>query len=142
VLDDADLDRAAEVGVAARLFGGGQMCNGAKRFLVHQKIANTFLEKFTAILANTKIGDPMDESVGPGPLCSVSARDEIAAQVHRAVQAGATLHLGGAVVEGPGAYFQPTILSGRSRKSMSCGTMMRSLSSRTIRTLVSQGRSS
>jgi succinate-semialdehyde dehydrogenase/glutarate-semialdehyde dehydrogenase len=111
VLDDADVAKAAEVGAAARLFGAGQMCNGAKRFLVHEKIADSFLAKFTAILANTKIGDPMDESVGLGPLCSVGARDAIAAQVHRAVKAGATLHLGGAVIGGPGAYFQPTILT-------------------------------
>jgi len=115
VLDDADVDKAAEVGAAARLFGAGQVCNGAKRFLVHKKIAAAFLEKFTAILANTKIGDPMDESVGLGPLCSVSARDDIAAQVDRAVKAGAKLHLGGAAVEGPGAYFQPTILTNITR---------------------------
>ena len=115
VLDDADVHKAAEVGAAARLFGAGQVCNGAKRFLVHRKIADTFLEKFKTILANTKIGDPIDESVGLGPLCSVSARDDIAAQVDRAVEAGATLHLGGAVVEGPGAYFQPTILTNITR---------------------------
>jgi succinate-semialdehyde dehydrogenase/glutarate-semialdehyde dehydrogenase len=115
VLDDADVVKAAEVGAAARLFGAGQVCNGAKRFLVHEKIADSFLAKFTAILANTKIGDPMDENVGLGPLCSVSARDDIAAQVYRAVKAGATLHHGGAVVEGPGAYFQPTILTNITR---------------------------
>jgi succinate-semialdehyde dehydrogenase/glutarate-semialdehyde dehydrogenase len=115
VLDDADLDKAAEAGAAARLFGAGQVCNGAKRFLVHEKIADTFLKKFSAILANTKIGDPMDESVGLGPLCSVSARDDIAAQVDRAVKAGATLHLGGAAVGGPGAYLQPTILTNITR---------------------------
>jgi succinate-semialdehyde dehydrogenase/glutarate-semialdehyde dehydrogenase len=117
ILDDADVEKAAEVGAAARLFGAGQVCNGAKRFLVHEKIAGAFLEKFTAILANTKIGDPMDESVGLGPLCSVSARDDIAAQVDRALKAGATLHLGGASVKGPGAYFQPTILTNITRKN-------------------------
>jgi succinate-semialdehyde dehydrogenase/glutarate-semialdehyde dehydrogenase len=115
VLDDADVDRAAKLGAAARLFGAGQVCNGAKRFLVHEKIADQFLKKFAAILAGTKIGDPMDESVGLGPLCSVSARDEIAAQVQRAVKSGATLHLGGAVVDRTGAYFQPTILTNITR---------------------------
>jgi succinate-semialdehyde dehydrogenase / glutarate-semialdehyde dehydrogenase len=115
VLDDADVDKAAEIGAAARLFGAGQVCNGAKRFLVHRKIADTFLQKFTSFLATTKIGDPMDETVGLGPLCSVSARDEIAVQVDRAVKAGATLHLGGTLIEGPGAYFQPTILMNISR---------------------------
>lgn len=115
VLDDADVDKAAEVGAAARLYGAGQVCNGAKRFLVHEKIVDSFLEKFTTILAGIKIGDPMDESVGLGPLCSVGARDDIAAQVERAVKAGATLHHGGAAIEGPGAFFQPTILTNITR---------------------------
>jgi succinate-semialdehyde dehydrogenase/glutarate-semialdehyde dehydrogenase len=115
VLDDADIDKAAEAGAAARLYGAGQVCNGAKRFLIHEKIADAFLKKFTAILAGTRIGDPMDESVGLGPLCSVAARDEIAAQVGRAVKAGATLHHGGAAIEGPGAFFQPTILTNVTR---------------------------
>jgi succinate-semialdehyde dehydrogenase/glutarate-semialdehyde dehydrogenase len=115
VLDDADVDKAAEAGAAARLYGAGQVCNGAKRFLVHEKVADRFLEKFTALLADTRIGDPMDESVGLGPLCSVSARDDIAAQVERAVKAGATLHHGGAAIEGPGAFFQPTILTNVTR---------------------------
>jgi len=67
-------------------------------------------------IAATKIGgDPTDESVGLGRLCSVSARDDIAAQVERAVKAGATLHYGGSVIEGPGAFFEPTILTDISR---------------------------
>jgi len=115
VLDDADVDKAAEAGAAARLYGAGQVCNGAKRFLVHEKIADAFLKTFTAILAATRIGDPMDESVGLGPLCSVNARDDIAAQVERAVKAGATLHHGGAAIAGPGAFFQPTILTNVTR---------------------------
>jgi succinate-semialdehyde dehydrogenase / glutarate-semialdehyde dehydrogenase len=115
VLDDADLDKAVEAGAAARLFGAGQVCNGAKRFLVHEKIADSFLEKFTGIFARTKIGDPLDETVGLGPLCSVGARDDIAAQVQRAVKAGAKLHYGGAVIDGPGAFYKPTILTHISR---------------------------
>jgi succinate-semialdehyde dehydrogenase / glutarate-semialdehyde dehydrogenase len=115
VLEDADIDKAVDVGVEARLRGAGQVCNGAKRFLVHEKIADAFLKKFTARIAAIRIGDPMDESVGLGPLCSVSARNDIAAQVERAVKAGATLHYGGSIVAGPGAFFEPTILTGISR---------------------------
>ena len=115
VLDDANLDKAVREAAAGRLIGAGQVCNGAKRFLVHEKVAQRFLKDFTTVFANTKVGDPMDESVGMGPLCSVSARDDIAAQVQRAVKAGATLHLGGAPIEGPGAFFQPTILTNITR---------------------------
>ncbi|QGZ63098.1 NAD-dependent succinate-semialdehyde dehydrogenase [Paraburkholderia acidisoli] len=111
VLDDADIGKAVAAGAAARLFGAGQVCNGAKRFLVHEKVIAAFLDKFTTLFANTKIGDPMDERVGLGPLCSIDARNEIAAQVERAVKEGATLHYGGSAVAGPGAWFQPTILT-------------------------------
>ena len=115
VLDDADVDQAARAGADARLNGAGQVCNGAKRFLVHEKIAASFLDKFTTLLADTKVGNPMDESVGLGPLCSVQARDDMAAQVARAVKAGATLHLGGSAIKGPGAFLHPTILTNITR---------------------------
>jgi len=111
VLDDADVRRAAKAGADARLTGAGQVCNGAKRFLVHEKVAAAFLQEFTRIFESTKIGDPSDESVGLGPLCSVQARDDIAAQITRAVDSGATLHFGGHALEGPGAFLQPTILT-------------------------------
>lgn len=112
VLDDAYLDKAVEIGSAARLNVAGQACNAAKRFLVHEKVAAPFLERFTQAFAAKKVGDPMDESVDMGPLCSVGSRDDVAAQVERAVRAGATLHYGGAVIDGPGAFYQPTILTG------------------------------
>jgi succinate-semialdehyde dehydrogenase/glutarate-semialdehyde dehydrogenase len=117
VLDDADIDKAVKFGVEARLRGAGQVCNGAKRFLVHDKIADRFLDEFTKQIASTKIGDPMDESVGLGPLCSAAARDELAAQIYRAVKAGATLHYGGSAIDRPGAFLEPTILTDISREN-------------------------
>ena len=54
VLDDADLDKAVKVGAAARLNVAGQACNAAKRFLVHRKVADRFLEKFTETLPTTR----------------------------------------------------------------------------------------
>lgn len=115
VLDDADVDKAVEAGTEARLRGCGQVCNGAKRFLIHEKVADEFLKKIVAKFTNTKIGDPMDETVGLGPMSSIGARDDIAGQVERAVKAGAEVLVGGAVIEGPGAYYQPTILTNISR---------------------------
>jgi succinate-semialdehyde dehydrogenase / glutarate-semialdehyde dehydrogenase len=117
VLDDADIDRAVAAGVAARLNVAGQVCNAAKRFLLHTKIADEFLRKFTARFSEIKVGDPMEEATGMGPLCSVEARDEIAVQVARAVSAGATLHHGGRVIPGPGAFYEPTILTDISRSN-------------------------
>ena len=115
VLDDADVDKAVAAGVEARLRGCGQVCNGAKRFLVHEKVADEFLKKFVEQFTNTKIGDPMDESVGLGPMASVGARNDIAAQVERAVKAGAKVLVGGAAIDGPGAFYAPTILTDVSR---------------------------
>ena len=117
VLDDADLDKAVEIGAGARLNNAGQACTAAKRFLVHEKIADRFLNRFTAAFSKVRVGDPMDESTGMGPMCSIAARDTLAAQVERAVAAGATLHYGGKVVEGPGAFYPPTILTDVTREN-------------------------
>jgi succinate-semialdehyde dehydrogenase/glutarate-semialdehyde dehydrogenase len=111
VLEDADLEKAVELGVQARLNVAGQACNAAKRFLVHEKVADRFLAAFTDRFAALVVGDPMDETSGMGPLCSVAARDELAEQVDKAVRAGATLHYGGQSIAGPGAFYQPTILT-------------------------------
>ncbi|HEY1398756.1 NAD-dependent succinate-semialdehyde dehydrogenase [Roseateles sp.] len=111
VLEDADLDKAVELGAFSRLHVGGQECIGAKRFLVHERIADAFLEKFTAAFKAVKIGDPLDESTTLGPLSSQSARDGLARQVQQAVAHGATLHYGGKVVDRIGHFFEPTILT-------------------------------
>ena len=115
VLDDADMDKAVAAGVEARLRGCGQVCNGAKRFLIHEKVADEFTKKLADKFTNTKIGDPMDESVGLGPMSSIGARDDIAGQVERAVKAGAKVLVGGSAIDGPGAYYKPTILTNVSR---------------------------
>jgi succinate-semialdehyde dehydrogenase/glutarate-semialdehyde dehydrogenase len=115
VLDDADVDRAATSGAEARLNVAGQVCNAAKRFVVHEAVADRFLDRLTALFAGIVVGDPMDEAVGMGPLCSVQSRDEIAGQVDRAVAAGATLHYGGTIPPGRGAFYPPTILTGIAR---------------------------
>jgi succinate-semialdehyde dehydrogenase / glutarate-semialdehyde dehydrogenase len=115
VLDDADLDRAARIGAEARVNVAGQVCNAAKRFVVHETIADDFLKALTRIFSGVVVGDPMDEAVDMGPLCSIESRDDIAAQVERAVKAGATLHYGGNMIPGRGAFYQPTILTNISR---------------------------
>jgi len=117
VLDDADLEKAVEIGVFSRLHISGQECISAKRFVLHEKIADQFIEKFTAAMADVKIGDPLDESTKLGPLSSAQARDNLAQQVKRAVDNGAQITLGGNVVEGPGNYFEPTILRNISREN-------------------------
>lgn len=111
VLDDSDLDKAIEAGVFSRLHIAGQECICAKRFVLHEKIADVFLERFTAALKAAKIGDPSDEGTRLGPLSSAAARNSLAKQVNNAVAHGATLHLGGKPIEGKGNFFEPTILT-------------------------------
>lgn len=115
VLDDADLDKAIEAGVFSRLHISGQECICAKRFVLHEKIADTFLARFTEAMASVKIGDPMDEETKLGPLSSAEASINLAKQVQRAIDAGARLHLGGKAIEGQGNFFEPTILTNVTR---------------------------
>ncbi|MBZ4231473.1 aldehyde dehydrogenase family protein, partial [Mycobacterium tuberculosis] len=68
VLDDADLERAVKIGVQARLNNAGQVCTAAKRFILHENIADAFLTKFSEALRQGRIGDPLDESTTLGPL--------------------------------------------------------------------------
>src|SRR5690606_35300623 len=95
VLDDADLDLAAEIGAAGRLTVAGQVCTAAKRFLVHEKVADSFIEKLAQRFRAMRVGDPMNESVDLGPLSSEAARDNLAEQVRNAVAAGARVLHGG-----------------------------------------------
>lgn len=115
VLDDADLERAVEIGVFSRLHISGQECICAKRFVLHEKIADKFLEKFTAAMAAVKIGDPLDESTKLGPLSSADALKRLSKQVESALEHGATLHLGGKAIQGNGNFFEPTILTNVTR---------------------------
>lgn len=115
VLDDCDLDKAVKAGVGARLSNCGQVCTAAKRFIVHEKVADAFFEKFTQAFRDVRIGDPLDESTTLGPLSSSTARDTLVKQVEQAVSKGAKLHIGGKVVAGEGCFYEPTILSGITR---------------------------
>ena len=110
VLADADLDRAVEVGVTARTQNTGQSCIAAKRFIVEAPIADAFTERFTAAMAALSVGEPTAD-VDLGPLARRDLRDEVHDQVQRSVQGGARLRTGGAIPDGPGAYYPPTVLT-------------------------------
>ncbi|WP_313161818.1 NAD-dependent succinate-semialdehyde dehydrogenase [Kosakonia cowanii] len=111
VLDDADLEKAVKTGVQARLANAGQVCTAAKRFIVHQKVADQFLRQFTDAFQQVKMGDPLDESTTLGPLSSKDALETLSKQVSEAVQKGAKLHFGGKPANSKGNFFEPTILT-------------------------------
>jgi succinate-semialdehyde dehydrogenase/glutarate-semialdehyde dehydrogenase len=111
VLEDADVDRAAEICAHARLLNTGQSCVCAKRFIVHRAIRREFEEKFAARIAARRIGDPTDPATEIGPLARSDLRDKLHEQVRRSVQRGARILLGGNPLAGRGFYYAPTVLT-------------------------------
>ena len=111
ILEDADLEKAADACVASRLLNSGQSCIAAKRFVVVDPVHDAFVEAFTQRMAAKRFGDPLaDASVDLGPMARVDLRDELHRQVEASVAAGARLALGGTVPPGPGAFYPPTVL--------------------------------
>jgi succinate-semialdehyde dehydrogenase/glutarate-semialdehyde dehydrogenase len=111
VLEDADLELAVKWAVWGRMYNAGQTCCAAKRFIVVDKLADSFLTKFQAALEALKPGDPLDTKTELGPLSTESAIVQLLAQVDTAVKHGATVVMGGKRFDRPGAYMQPTILT-------------------------------
>lgn len=110
VLDDADIETAAETAANARMIVSGQSCIAAKRFIVHNAVYEQFLERFQAHLESRKVGDPMDPNTGVCPLSSQQSVELIHDQVQRSLAQGATLVTGGQPAAREGFYYLPTIL--------------------------------
>ncbi len=111
VLPSADLEAAADAAVRARLLNNGQSCIAGKRFIVHTDVYDRFAELFTARMAASVMGDPMDPNTVIGPLATESGRDEVAELVKDAVAKGAKLLTGGVVPDQPGWWYPPTVLA-------------------------------
>jgi succinate-semialdehyde dehydrogenase/glutarate-semialdehyde dehydrogenase len=111
VLSSADLDRAAAVAATARLQNNGQSCIAAKRFIVLADVADAFLQRFRARLAEAVMGDPCDPTTTLGPLARKDLRDTLHAQVMDSIARGARLVLGGVLPEGAGYWYPPTLLT-------------------------------
>ena len=111
VLEDADLNLAVKKAVQSRYMNAGQSCIAAKRFIVVEEIADVFEQKLTEAVADLRPGDPNDNDTTLAPMARADLRDEIHAQVEDAIENGAKLMTGGEVVDGPGFFYQPTVLS-------------------------------
>jgi succinate-semialdehyde dehydrogenase/glutarate-semialdehyde dehydrogenase len=110
VLEDADIDKAVEVGIVGRFQNSGQSCIAAKRFIIVDAVYDEFEQKFVEKAGQLKMGDPMDSDVYIGPQARVDLRDSLHDQVQRSVDAGARALIGGEVPEGPGAFYPATVL--------------------------------
>ena len=112
VMEDADVNRTAKMGMRARFGNTGQACNAAKRFIVDASVYDDFSKALVEQVDTIKMGDPTADDTFVGPLSSAAARDGLAAQVQDAIDKGATVLAGGKPVDGDGAYFEPTVLAG------------------------------
>ncbi len=111
VLEDADLDEAAQVAVTARFQNNGESCIAAKRFIVVESVAEAFEQKFVANTARLKVGNPLEYDTKVGPLARKDLRDILDQQVQQSIQQGAKVLIGGKVREGKGNFYEPTILT-------------------------------
>ena len=111
VMPSADLDKAIETAVQARVINNGQSCIAAKRFIVHQQIAEKFEKKFVARMASLKVGDPMDAATDVGPLATTDVLKGLEQQVQKTAEMGARVLLGGKRLDRKGNFFAPTVLA-------------------------------
>lgn len=113
ILDDADLDAAAEASLTAAFLCAGQSCTAGERFLVHERVHDAFLEKLKiAIEREVRLGDPFAAGTTMGPLNNEPTAQKMDQHVADALERGAELISGGARAAGfpTGLYYEPTVL--------------------------------
>ncbi|MGN6753032.1 MAG: NAD-dependent succinate-semialdehyde dehydrogenase [Intrasporangium sp.] len=111
VFDDADLDKAVAGAMAAKFRNVGQACTAANRFIVHRSLVEEFTERVTAQVKGMKIGRGTESGVSIGPLIDDRAVAKARQLVDDAVERGAELRAGGQALEGPGTFYEPTVVS-------------------------------
>ncbi|MEU3270549.1 NAD-dependent succinate-semialdehyde dehydrogenase [Saccharomonospora sp. NPDC006951] len=121
VLADADVDLAVEQAIVCKFRNAGQACVAANRIILHEGIAAEFTDKFVARARELRVGNGFGEGVDVGPIISERQRDRVVRLVGKFRDQGAEVLLGGESVEGPGNFFEPTVLRVDSRDRDLCG---------------------
>ena len=116
VFDDADLDAAVEGAIICKYRNNGQTCVCANRIYVQASVYNTFAQKLAARIATMTVGNGLEDGVVFGPLIDTAAMDKVQEHVSDAVAKGATLILGGKPHALGGTFYEPTILTGVTRR--------------------------
>jgi succinate-semialdehyde dehydrogenase/glutarate-semialdehyde dehydrogenase len=111
VFADADLDAAVEGAMLAKMRNVGEACTAANRFHVHESVAEDFAARLAERMGELKLGRGTEPDVDVGPLIDEDQREKVAELVGDAVQRGARVLLGGARGDGPGYFYEPTVLS-------------------------------
>ncbi len=112
VFEDADLDRAVEGAMLAKMRNIGEACTAANRFYVHDSLVEEFGRRFAERMSALTVGRGTEDGVDVGPLIDAKARDGVAEMVEDAKAQGATVVVGGSPADGPGYFFQPTVVTG------------------------------
>jgi succinate-semialdehyde dehydrogenase/glutarate-semialdehyde dehydrogenase len=111
VMPSADLQAAVDNAVNSRTLNNGQSCINAKRFIVHEDVAEDFTHRLVEKMEKLTVGEPTDPDTDLGPLSSADAVKIIDQQVRDTVAAGARLLTGGKPLDRPGFYYPPTVLT-------------------------------
>jgi succinate-semialdehyde dehydrogenase/glutarate-semialdehyde dehydrogenase len=111
VFEDADLNAALDGAMIAKMRNMGEACTAANRFYVHESVAGAFSKGMAERMAALKVGNGLQEGVSVGPLVNASTRDKVDQLVRDAVAKGAKVLAGGNRVEGPGYFYEPTVLT-------------------------------
>src|SRR5580658_8503592 len=112
VLDSDDIATTVKGAIIGRMGNAGQACTAAKRMIVVGDLYDEFADQFTAAMAALRPGDPTDPASDLGPLSSEAAAERLMDQINDAVDQGATLRTGGKRLDRPGAFVEPTVLTG------------------------------
>jgi len=111
VFDDADLDRAVDGAMLAKMRNIGEACTAANRFLIHESVAEEFGRRFAERMAALRVGKGTVKGVDVGPLVDRKARESVDALVQEAVAGGAKILTGGGPLPGKGWFYAPTVLT-------------------------------
>ena len=111
VLEDADIEFTARGAVTGRMLTAGQSCIASKRFIVVEEIAEAFAARFTELMTELKVGDPLSEDTQVGSLVNPAAVTELEEQLAQSVALGARVLCGGEKLPGPGCFFPPTVVA-------------------------------
>lgn len=111
VCEDADLDKAVEGAMQAKMRNIGEACTAANRLIVHSSVADEFAKRMAERMEALKVGNGLEDGVDVGPLVEEKALDKVAELVDEAVEAGAHVVTGGKRVEGDGFFYEPTVLT-------------------------------
>jgi succinate-semialdehyde dehydrogenase / glutarate-semialdehyde dehydrogenase len=110
-MPSADIEKAAQTAVTARVQNNGQSCIAAKRFIVHDEVADAFAELFVARMEALRVGDPMDEQTDIGPLANEQGVLDVETYIADAVAQGARVLCGGKRLDRAGYFYPPTVVA-------------------------------